>query len=125
MEPDFTDKYNTPLDSDDESKFQDWAKSNPNLGNTFDYDARGFWKAGAGTADNGHGADTWKKPNHPTFSDQSMYHGVDGFYGGTWQQQGDAYHFYASGTNMQMYNPADLSDYFKKVEQGNSVIFPP
>lgn len=125
MEQDFTDKYNTTLSDNDEVGFQSWAQSNPGLGSTFDYDARGFYQAGAGTSDNGHGADTFKKPNHPTFSNQSIYHGIDGYEGGTWQQQdGGSYNFYPSATNMQMYDPSDLSDYFGKVEKGNRVIFP-
>jgi hypothetical protein len=126
MEPDLTNAYNTQLTPSQESSFQSWQKDNPGLGNTYDYDSRGFWLNGASQSDNGHGADTWKKPNHPTFSDQSMYHGVDGQYGGTWQKQSDeSYNFYPSETNMQMYSPDRLSDYFGKVEKGNSVIFPP
>lgn len=126
MEPDMTDQYNTSLDAEAEAKFQDWSKANPGMGNTYDYDSRGFFAAGADTSDNGHGADTWKKPNHPTFSDQSMYHGQDGYEGGTWQQQDSgSYNFYPSATNMRMYSPDKLSDYFGKVEEGNSVVFPP
>ena len=120
-----TNQYNTQLSPDDEAKFQDWAKANPNMGNTYDYDSRGFWQAGAGQSDNGHGSDQWKKPNHTTFSDQSMYNGVDGYQGGTWQQQQDnSYNFYPSSTNMQMTDPAQLQDYFNTVEKGNQIIFP-
>ena len=123
-ETDLTDKYNTKLSAADESKFQDWAKDHPRLANTFDYDARGFWKAGAGEADNGHGSDEFKKPNHPTFSDQSQYHGVDGNAGGKWGKEGDADTFTPSPTNLKNMSPEQLRRYFAKVEPGAKLLLP-
>lgn len=120
-----TTQYNTILSPQNEAAFQTWATANPRLGNTYDYDSRGFWQAGAGQNANGHGSDQWKKPNHPTFSNQSMYHGLDGNQGGAWEQLPDgSYTFTPSSTNLQMYSPKDLQDYFLKVEQGNKVILP-
>lgn len=122
-EPDLTDIYNTKLSPSDEASFQQWAKANPRLGNTYDYDARGFWKDGAGTAANGHGSDQYKKPNHPTFSTGSQYNGVDGNIGGQWAKQQDGTWTFAPGaTNLKNYSGADLKDYFSKVEQGNKVV---
>lgn len=68
------DKYDTKLDDDEEPKFQDWKKTNAPKDSGEDYDLRGAYKAGV-TADEktGHWPDTFKKPNHPTFSDQSQY----------------------------------------------------
>lgn len=64
--------YDTPLPSDDKG-FQDWkAKHAPNDSGV-DYDLQGAYLGGATPAENGHFPDTWKKPNHPTFSDQSKY----------------------------------------------------
>lgn len=121
---DLTDKYNTKLSKDDEAEFQEWAAANPRLGNTYDYDARGFWKSGAGTAANGHGSDEFKKPNHPTFSDESMYHGVDGNKGGTWGKNGDKDTFKPSKTNMDNMSAADMQDYFAKVEPNVELVMP-
>jgi len=50
-----------------------------------------------------HGVDTWKKPNHPTFSNQSKYHGVDGFYGGNWNPDGG---YQPSKQTASMYGPS-------------------
>lgn len=122
---DMTDKYNTKLSDADEAEFQKWATANPRLGGTYDYDARGFWQAGAGAADNGHGSDQWKKPNHPTFSTGSQYSGVDGFQGGQWaQSQGGSYSFTPSPTNLQNLSPSEMMDYFQKVEPGNRLVIP-
>lgn len=79
---DMSGQYNTRLSAADESKFQGWAKKEGRQGDLADYDLRGFWKSGAAFAKNGHGSDEWKKPNHPTFSTGSRYHGVDGHAGG-------------------------------------------
>ena len=122
---DYTDKYNTKLSPADETKFQEWATKNPRLGSTYDYDARGFWQDGAGEAPNGHGSDQWKKPNHPTFSTGSQYHGVGGFEGGQWAQSQDgSYSFTPSATNLQNLSKEEMMDYFKKVEPGNRLILP-
>lgn len=67
------DDYNTDLGAD-EPKFQKWkAKVAPNDTGA-DYDLRGAFKEGAGrTGRDSHMTDKFKKPNHPTFSDQSKY----------------------------------------------------
>lgn len=67
-------EYETKLSTQEEEKFQDWkSKMAPN-DSGYDYDLRGAFKAGAGPdQQSGHWPDTFKKPNHPTFSNQSMY----------------------------------------------------
>jgi hypothetical protein len=122
---DYTDRYNTKLPPDQERQYQQWLATLPmRQRNTFDYDMRGAFKAGAGQAANGHFPDTFKKPNHPTFSSESQYNGVAGNEGGTWHQAPDGtWNFMVSGTNLSHRTPEELEDYFKKAEPGNSVQF--
>lgn len=55
-------------------KFRDWKKRFAPNDSGMDYDLRGAFKAGLQPSpENGHWPDTYKKPNHPTFSDQSIY----------------------------------------------------
>jgi hypothetical protein len=66
------DDYNTKLD--DEDKFQEWKAKHAPQDSGYDYDLRGAYKAGVEPdPESGHWPDTFKKPNHPTFSDQSQY----------------------------------------------------
>lgn len=66
--------YDTQLNAPEESKFQAWKQQYAPSDSGADYDLRGAFKAGL-TPDpkTGHWPDTFKKPNHPTFSDQSQY----------------------------------------------------
>lgn len=123
---DFSVRYNTQLQPSDEMAFQNWAKlasqqqGRDVLQDMYDYDLRGWWQSGQGQAGNGHMTDAYKKPNHPTFSDQSMYSGRDDNQGGRWSQAPDgAWQFHAGQANA--YTPAELADYFARVEPGNRV----
>ena len=79
----FKNKYNTELSDEEMKDFLLWATNwkDPNTGrkvNMMDegaYDVRGYWKSGdwKDTDSRGHGSDKWKKPNHPTFSEESIY----------------------------------------------------
>jgi hypothetical protein len=124
---DMTNQYNTQLSPADEAKFQAWAKANPRMGNTYDYDSRGFWKSGAQQDVRGHGGDEYKKPNHPTFSDQSRYSTAQNP-GGHWDpipgSKNGGYNFYASPANTQYQSPEDLQRYFQKEEPNSRVAFP-
>jgi hypothetical protein len=65
--------YDTQLSEEEEREFQRWkAKYAPNDSGA-DYDLRGAFKAGMKPGDDGHWDDEYKKPNHPTFSDESIY----------------------------------------------------
>jgi len=121
---DFTNKYNTPLSSTQEKDFQGWMKSQSRdvSKDFFDYDLRGDWLQGAARDERGHGTDVFKKPNHPTFSEQSKYHGVDGNVGGVWSKKGSSWTFTPGETNLRNFSPEDLKDYFSKVEPGNQLI---
>ena len=86
-EEDMTDQYNTQLDPEEEQRYHDWAAQNHREGDTYDYDMRGAWKQGIeGDPRTGHYPDTYKKPNHPTFSDESQYDGSGGRRGGHWEE---------------------------------------
>jgi hypothetical protein len=68
------DEYNTPLDQGEEEKFQAWKAQKAPKDSGYDYDLRGAYKAGVEPdPEDGHWPDTYKKPNHPTFSDESRY----------------------------------------------------
>jgi hypothetical protein len=66
--------YDTPLKPDEETAFQAWKKQYAPKDSGADYDLRGAFKAGLKPdPQTGHWPDTFKKPNHPTFSDESIY----------------------------------------------------
>lgn len=130
--PDMTNQYNTALTPQEEAAYQAWGRQqeqqtgrNP-AADTFDYDMRGFWKSGGQFAANGHAGDTFKKPNHPTFSTFSQYNGVDGHAGGTWGGglNGQPWTFSPSPTNLRMNDAGDLQRYFQERESGNRLILP-
>lgn len=130
---DFYSKYNTPLSKKEEELFLNWVMNESQkqgrdlTKDLMDYDLRGAWKELQDNPDlqseNGHWPDTYKKPNHPTFSIESKYNGVDGFEGGKWVENKDGtYSFYASPTTL--WEPKALDAYFKQVEPGNKLILP-
>lgn len=68
------DAYSTPLSLHDEAAYQQWKIQNAPRDSGADYDLRGAYLANMQRdPDNGHMGDRFKKPNHPTFSDQSQY----------------------------------------------------
>ena len=82
---DYSDLYNTKLTDEEEKQYQEWAKKIGHEKDVYDYDLRGAWKAGAAQAENGHFPDTFKKPNHQTFSNESQYHNGTTRIGGHWE----------------------------------------
>lgn len=117
---DFSDKYNTKLSPQEEAAYVAWAKENGRDKDVYDYDMRGAWKelmsGDMRQADNGHLGDKYKKPNHPTFSDQSVYHGTDGYEGGSWEEGEDGVSFTPSKTNLSNMTKKQLKEYFQKYE---------
>ena len=73
MADEHDENFNTRLSEDEEGKFQTWKKRNAPKDSGEDYDLRGAYKEGLKPASNGHWPDTYKKPNHPTFSNESKY----------------------------------------------------
>ena len=123
----------TPLDdTNDFIKYLQWAKAGGKniLDEEHDYDLRGYYKAGGQLATPGgnpvHLPDTFKKPNHPTFSDESKYSGP-GNEGGHWikDKQGNYIGFQAGPANLQYHTPEDMQAYFSKYEPGLKLSFPP
>ena len=87
-----------------------------------DYDLRGYWLQNQSFPKQGHLPDTFKKPNHITFSTHSQYSNGD-TQGGQWQQLPDgSWTFTPSAYNLTQYSPEQYQDYFNKYEQGNKVI---
>jgi hypothetical protein len=90
-----------------------------------DYDLQGAFQSGFKPDARGHLGDRYKKPNHPTFSDQSQYHGVEGNVGGTWLRANGRDVFQAGPTNVQnMGGVQGLQDYFRKYEPGVQLVLP-
>lgn len=119
-----SDPYDTVLTPADEKSYSGWAgQESKRQGrdvtrDTEDYDLRGLWKAAGGFGSNGHAPDTFKKPNHPTFSDQSQYHGTNGNEGGKWDQVDKQDRFTPGATNRKHYTAPQLQEYFDKREPG-------
>jgi len=115
-------KFDTSLSAEQEAAFRQWAGEK--IRDTEDYDLRGAWLANAQAAGNGHLPDTYKKPNHPTFSDESQYSTPDQT-GGTWGDAGDgSYNFWASPENLKHRSLMELVRYFSEVEPGNTMVAP-
>jgi hypothetical protein len=126
---DFSQKYNTPIPAAHQAAFDQWVNNrkastgrNP-LGDRYDYDVNGYFLSGAGTDSRGHGTDKFKKPNHPTFSDESQYHGLDGYVGGRWVTTPTGQFTYQpSQTNVDFHSVPGLQQYFQRVEPGVSLL---
>jgi hypothetical protein len=123
---DYSDRYNTTLSPEEEAAFMVWAQKVHRLGDVRDYDLRGAFKANSQEAVNGHLPDTYKKPNHPTFSTDSIYNGVDGATGGQWIEEPKTkrWSYRASPYTAQLYGPAFLQHYFKSVEPDATLVLP-
>lgn len=121
---DFTDLYNTPLSNGQEASFQSWLRTTGKQNDLRDYDLRGAFASGVAKDPRGHLPDTWKKPNHPTFSTESKYNGVNGAQGGEWVKSGDGWQFKASPFNVGMRGKEGLREYFQEVEPDSKLILP-
>jgi hypothetical protein len=124
-QPDATNQYNTQLTPTGQMLFGQQMGSR--TGDLADYDLRGAWaQQGGGPAGAGHMPDTFKKPNHPTFSAGSMYAGGDN-QAGTWTQLPgpDAQWVFVPGSaNQANFGQANLQRYFDAREPGNLLVDP-
>ncbi len=121
-------QHNTPLPKEKQGEFSKWiaeqsGKGKNPLKDMEDYDVQGYFLSGAATDERGHGTDKFKKPNHPTFSDESMYHG-DKAQGGKWTEIGGKSYFLASPDNLKYRSAKELKEYFKKYEPDTILILP-
>jgi hypothetical protein len=109
-------KYDTKLTPEEEKKYQTWI--GPKAKDEEDYDTRGLFKEVKGEPlKTGHSPDTYKKPNHPTFSNESKYHSSE-TPGGKWgkDEKGNDF-FVASEHNVKMHGEVGLQNYFNKHEK--------
>ncbi len=113
---DLTDQYNTQLPPLLESQFQSWLRQSGKQLDLYDYDLRGAWLKGEVGRGDDHMPDTWKKPNHPTFSDQSQYSG-EKTPGGKWEQSPDgAWSFTPSEYNLKQHSIDEMQEYWQRAE---------
>lgn len=119
-EQDFTDQYNTQLTPEEEREFQAWAKAEGRERDVFNYDLRGAWKelkSGTMSEDaRGHLGDKYKKPNHPTFSDQSIY-STEENRGGHWSVE-NGQDVFVPGRELSAAEANYLQQYFAEREPG-------
>lgn len=120
FERDLTDQYNTQLSAKDEKKFQEWVYGNGRIRDLYDYDLRGAWKelqSGSMSADErGHLGDKYKKPNHPTFSDQSIYAKAEPSRAGTWSRSSRGVVTFTTNEGVSMSEAQYLKRYFQFAE---------
>lgn len=123
---DYSSRYNTKLTPEQEQTFTNWMWNNsqkigrslwPDL---YNYDLRGYFLQGGQIA-GGHLPDTFKKPNHPTFSDQSMYSGIDSYVGGRWQRSPNGQWMFFRGPS-SLYSIPELQAYFARVEPKSILV---
>lgn len=119
------DPFVTPLDPEQEMAYQNWKQSLPgDLQNDRDYDLRGAWSTGLKPSENNHLPDTFKKPNHPTFSQQSAYSNEQ-TPGGQWVDMGNGkWIFNATQFNVDNYGVDKLKEYFQKYEPDSKLVLP-
>ena len=126
-QPDYSDQYNTPIPEAKAQAYASWLAyasktQHRDVGlDMYDYDIQGAWLAGE-AQDYGHMTDRFKKPNHPTFSNQSQYHKTSGCTGGVWLKTNgkDLYAVFKDN----MLTKAELAAYFRQVEPDAILLDP-
>ena len=137
-------KFNTKLKGNASESFNYHSELFPSLLNdSFDYDTKGFYKqiydeyngdldaitkALTPNSPTQHiGTDRYKKPNHPTFSNESKYSIPIIRPGGKWghNKKEDYYYFKATRRNIKNMNNSDGSpiNYFKRAEDPDVKLF--
>jgi hypothetical protein len=108
--------------------FQDWVKYKSKLKNRDvsqdqeDYDLEGYYNSlKMNPIEGDHLPDTFKKPNHPTFSDQSKYSVPVIQQGGVWDEEGI---FTPSEHNLKNMSSQQLQRYFNEVESPEALNLP-
>jgi len=72
-----------------------------------------------------HFSDIGKKPNHITFSTESLYSGKNGITGGEWLKDANGnWSFTPSADNLAMHSPAEYKEYFNKYEPDSKLNIP-
>lgn len=101
----------------------DQFKDAPSAAQKQDYDYDGARAAGVKQGQNGHWPDTYKLPNHITFSTDSKY-SKPGQEGGEWAQVGDKWHYKPSAFVLSQHSPEELKGYFGKSEPDSVLDLP-
>ena len=118
----FRNNFNTPLNPLQEYAYQGWLKKVGREDDAKDYDLRGAFLDNAEASTRGHLTDKFKKPNHITFSDESIYHNTPGplgnWQGGQWKGSDEKGWSYTPSPFMLRYmvNKDELQSYFQANE---------
>jgi hypothetical protein len=80
-----------------------------------DYDLEGYKKKYGEPPKGQHLTDEFKRPNHITFSDESIYHSNE-TPGGKWEQKDSKWHYTPSEHVLKQHGADKLKSYFKKKE---------
>lgn len=113
----FYNNFNTKLSPEEEAKFQKWLKHESKRQgrdismDLYTYDVRGFWRGSEKRDKTGHGTDRYKKPSHPTFSDESIYHMKGVYEGGRWDKDGA---FHPGKTNLKYHGREGIQREFDR-----------
>jgi hypothetical protein len=113
-----------PIQDASDPGYDRWRKSLPkNLQEDQDYDLQGYYKkyGTKGPAANEHLTDEFKRPNHVTFSNESIY-SKPSQQGGVWGTQNGKDTFTPSSYNIKNVGPDSLRNYFKKNEPTAKLI---
>jgi len=122
---DWAKEFNTALNTEQKAAYDKWAAATGRTKDVENYDLQGYFLKYGAQRGGGHLTDEFKKPNHPTFSTESIYNGTNGMTGGEWQQMPDRmWHFYPSEHNMKLHGVNGLSSYFQKEEKGAVLHLP-
>jgi|JI10StandDraft_1071094.scaffolds.fasta_scaffold01587_7 hypothetical protein len=106
--------------------YEAWKKKH-NIVETPDYNTRDAYLAGLTPDDRGHLPDTFKMPNHITYSDESIYSKQkDAPIPGKWRgDDKSGWIFYASPTNVQNAGGIqNLQEYFSTKEPDSQLVLP-
>lgn len=118
--------YNSPLSYDELTAFQNTVRrlslgrNRDVAADMDDYDLQGAFLDGE-LRDDGHLTDRFKKPNHPTFSNESKYSNGNG---GEWERRDDGRWSFTAGEDNH-WSHRELFDYFRDIEPDAYLIYPP
>jgi len=103
-----------------ETALPEWLSATPPA----DYDMEGAKAAGIKPDERGHYPDTYKRPNHITFSTDSKY-SDDKTPGGVWKEKEKGKWSYTpSDFVLSQHSPEELEQYFKEKEPDSELILP-
>ena len=94
----------------------------PNAGT--DYDMLGAMEAGFSPDQRGHLPDTFKMPNHMTFSNESVYAKGQDSGAGNWNKINGKWYFTPGNVNLRFHSWPQIQDYFKKYEPNSTLVNP-